>query len=155
MREGFPLNFIMRLARLDFLPRSTDCALLLLCVWLGLSLLLLHGKGKLMSFSEMSSKFADPLGVGTTTSLALTVFAEFVCAALLVVGLFTRFAAAVLAFTMGVAFVAAHKGVLSGPGNGELAFIYLSGFVAIFVAGGGRFAIDARLRRPAGSSPTL
>ena len=138
------MNFI-RLAQLDFLPKCQSAGLLVLRAWLGLSLLLLHGKGKLLGFSEMSGKFADPLGVGTTTSLALTVFAEVVCAALLVVGLFTRFAAAVLAFTMGVAFIAAHKGVLSGPGNGELAFIYLAGFVAIFVAGGGRFAIDAWL----------
>jgi len=138
------MKFI-RLAQLDFLPRSADCGLFVLRVWLGLSILILHGWGKLVSFSEKSGGFPDPLGVGPKASLAMLLFGEVVCAALLAVGFLTRFSAAVLAFAMGVAFFMQHKGVLSGPGNGELAFIYLAGFVALFVAGGGRFSVDEKL----------
>ena len=69
----------------------------------------------------MAGKFPDPLGVGSTTSLALAVFAEVVCSVLLAFGLFTRLAAAVLAINMATAFLMVHKLALTGPGSGELA----------------------------------
>ena len=136
---------ILRLLQLNFLPRSTDAGLLVLRFWLGLSLLLLHGWSKLRGFSEMSGKFPDLLGVGSAVSLTMAVFGEVVFALLLVLGLLTRFASVVLAITMAVAFFVVHKGVLSGPKNGELAFVYLAGFVALLVAGAGRFSLDAKL----------
>ncbi|WP_438481576.1 DoxX family protein [Oleiharenicola lentus] len=131
-----------KLFNFEFLPTSADFALLTLRLWLGISMLWLHGAGKFMNLLNGSSKFSDPLGIGQTPSLILAVFAEAVCALLLALGLFTRLAAFALAVTMGVAFFISHKGVLSGQGNGELAFIYLAGYVAIFFAGAGRFSID-------------
>ena len=56
----------MKFLHFNFLPRSADVALLLLRVWFGLSLLWLHGWGKLMNFSAMTEKFSDPLGIGKT-----------------------------------------------------------------------------------------
>lgn len=136
---------IRKLLQLDFLPRSADAGLLVLRLWLGLSLLLLHGWSKLTGFAQMSDKFPDPLGVGSTVSLALTVFAEVACAILIVPGLFTRAAALVQVILMSVAFFIVHKASLAhGPGSGELAFIYLAGFVTLLVAGAGRFSLDAK-----------
>ncbi len=132
----------MKFLRLTFIPQSTDLALLLLRLWLGLSMLILHGWGKLTGFSSLAGKFPDPLGVGAQVSLSLAVFAEVGCAALLIVGFFTRFAALMLAVTMGVAFFLQHKMALSGAASGELAFIYLAGFLAILFAGGGKFAFE-------------
>src|ERR1041384_6588430 len=123
----------------------TSLALLVLRVWLGLTLLLNHGLTKFKGFSQMSSNFPDPLGVGHATSLALVVFAEVVCAALLVVGLLTRFGALVLAVNFIVAFFIAHKGALSGEHSGELAFIYLAGFLALLIGSAGRFSLDQSL----------
>lgn len=128
----------------SFVPASVDLALLVLRLWLGLTLGLNHGWGKFAGFGPIVDKFADPLGIGRTASLTLVVFAEFVCAALLAAGCFTRFAALVLAINMSVAFFMVHQSVLEGPGSGELAFIYLAGFVTLFVAGGGRWALDRR-----------
>jgi uncharacterized membrane protein YphA (DoxX/SURF4 family) len=34
---------------------------------------------------------------------------------------------------------------LSGPGNGELAYLYLGVWTALFVAGAGRYSLDAAL----------
>jgi putative oxidoreductase len=134
----------IRFLRLDFIPHSVDCGLLVLRLWLGLSLICLHGWTKLSKFSSMSSKFADPLGIGTTQSLALATFAEVVCAILIVLGLFTRLASLALAINLGVAFVLVHKLAFKGPGGGELAWIYLAGFIVLFVAGPGRLSIDAK-----------
>jgi len=135
----------MKFLNLNFIPGSADAALLVLRLWLGLTMLLNHGWQKLMGFGEMAAKFSDPLGVGPTTSLVLAIFAEVICSILLALGVFTRFAALVLAITMGVAFYGVHGLKLVGQGSGELAFIYLAGFVTLFLAGGGRFGFDGRL----------
>jgi putative oxidoreductase len=139
------MKSLLNLLRLNFVPHNVDAGLLLLRLWLGLSLLLLHGSSKLTGFSKMSGQFPDPLGVGSPTSLSLAVFAEVVCALLLVLGLFTRLAALILSINMAVAFFVVHKAALSGPGSGELAFIYLAGFLTLVIAGAGRFSLDSKL----------
>jgi putative oxidoreductase len=78
----------------------------------------------------------------------MTIFAEVVCAVLLAMGLFTRFAAAVLTILMAVAFFVVHSSALSGPASGEMAFIYLGGFVTLLLTGAGRFSLDAKLSPP-------
>ena len=132
----------------------TTKALLVLRLWLGLTILLNHGWDKLAHFSEKADKFPDVTGLGSAVSLGLAVFAEFFCGALLVLGLLTRFAALMLSITMGVAFSMAHKFALSGPRSGELAFIYLAGFVAILIAGPGGCSADACLFRKPSAPPT-
>lgn len=135
---------MQRFLRLEFIPLNADLALLLLRLWLGISMLWLHGAGKLMNVVKGSFKFGDPLGIGETPSLLLAVFAEVVCSALLALGLCTRLAAFVLIILMSVAFFIAHGMKLQGQGNGELAFIYLAGYVALFFAGAGKYSVDKR-----------
>ncbi len=135
----------MKFLHLNFVPRSADVALLVLRVWFGASMLLLHGWGKLTGFSAMAANFPDPFGIGKTASLGLAVFGEVVCAALLALGLFTRFAALGVGITMLVAFWFAHGLKLTGPGSGEMAFLYLGAAVTLFIAGGGKFSVDAKI----------
>ena len=136
---------VKTLLQLDFLPRSADLALLLLRIYYGLALFLLHGKGKLEAFSTMRTTFYDPLGVGNGTSYFLALIGEVVFPVLIVLGLFTRLAALGSTFGLSVAFFLIHKGQLSGPTSGELAFLYVGAFLALFIAGGGRFSLDARM----------
>ena len=133
------------LLRLSFIPSNWDFALLVLRIWIGGTLLLNHGWSKLANFSSMSSRFGDPLHIGHPASLALAVFAEVICSLLLIIGLAARFAALVIIIELGVAFVLVHHMKLSGPGNGELAFIYVAGLVTIFLAGAGRFSVDGKI----------
>jgi putative oxidoreductase len=145
---------IISLLRLDFLPENVDLALLLLRVWLGASLLLLHGWAKLSTFQKMSGNFSDPLGIGSQASLSLAVFGEVFCAFFLIIGFFARTAALGCAITMGVAFFMVHEAALKGGRSGELAFIYLAGFLAILIAGPGRFAVAGSGRgKSAGKRP--
>ena len=120
----------------------TSFALLVLRAWLGLCMLLLHGVSKVKDFSKLSADFPDPLNVGHTASLALVVLAEVLCSALLVLGLVTRFAALVLVVNMFVAFFIVLQGTLTGAHSGELAFIYLAGYVALLFTGAGKFSLD-------------
>ena len=57
-------------------------------------------------------------------------------------GFLTRIAAAVLVIDMFVAFLMVHKTALSGQGSGELAFLYLAGYMTLLIAGGGLFSLD-------------
>ena len=148
-------SFANRLFALEVSSPLTNTALLVLRLWLGLTIALNHGWDKLAHFSEKAEKFPDVTGLGSTTSLCLAVFAEFFCGALLALGLVTRFAALMLCATMAVAFARMHKFALSGPGNGELAFIYLAGFMTILIAGPGRWSADACVfRKPSASDAT-
>ncbi len=141
-----------KLFTLGFIPASTDCGLLLLRVWLGASMLLLHGWSKVSGFSQMAKHFPDPLKIGSKYSLGLSTFAEFFCAGLVLIGLFTRLSSLILAINLGVAFVLIHHLALKGPGSGETAFIYLAGFVTLFLCGGGRFSLDGKGGSSKGSS---
>ena len=123
----------------------TSLALLCLRLWLGLTLLLNHGIGKVKAFDSMAGSFADPLKIGHTASFSLVVFAEVVASTLVAIGLTTRFAALVVVISMGVAFVYVHHLALSGGHSGEMAFIYLAGFFTLFLAGPGRISLDQRL----------
>lgn len=136
------MTTLVRFFQLTFIPTSSDIALLLLRLWFGASLLALHGWGKLIKYSELSGSFPDPLGVGSTWSLVLALCGEVLCPILIVLGFVTRLAALGSAVTMGVAWYCIHKMALSGPNGGELAFLYLAGFVALVVAGAGRLSID-------------
>jgi putative oxidoreductase len=149
--KGF-LSFL----NLKFVPNSPDFGLLLLRAGSGLGILALHGWEKAQKLIGLGpwaangkarldeiAKFADPLGVGSKLSLGLTAFAEVICAALLVIGFGTRFAALVLAFAMGTAFFVVHNGALTGPNNGEKAALYLLAFFVILVAGPGRYSFDS------------
>ncbi|MBE7497931.1 MAG: DoxX family protein [Verrucomicrobiaceae bacterium] len=133
---------MLKLLRLSFLPQSTDCGLLILRLSLGFSMLLLHGRGKAQGFSELSAKFPALFGLPSTVNLGLAVFAEVVCSALLIAGFLTRFAALMLAATMATAFFLVHKMILVGEGNGELAMIYLAGYLTLLFAGAGKWSVD-------------
>ncbi len=123
-------------------------AMLLLRLGAGGLMLVNHGWSKLQNFSSMSSQFGDPVGLGPTVSLSLTVFAEFFCAAFIVLGLFTRLAAIPLIIAMGVAFFIVHKGTYApGPGSGELALLYLFCYLTLLFAGPGKYSVDRMIAK--------
>lgn len=132
---------MMNLLRLRALAMP-EVGLLILRLVLGGTMLVNHGVVKLSKFSEYVTDFHDPLGIGSRNSLILALFAEVLCSALLIVGFLTRFAAINLAITMAVAFFLVHKGALTGPNPGELAFIYLTSYLALMFTGAGRYSVD-------------
>lgn len=109
-------------------------------------MMLCHGCSKLMMLVQgEGSGWMDPLGVGSTLSLALCVFAEFFCSAALLVGFFTRLAALVLAVNFWVAaFV---YGEQSSLAQNELPVLYLLCFITLICTGSGPLAVDGLLRR--------
>lgn len=122
---------------------SANIALLVLRLWIGLEMFILHGTDKLLHFSKYAAMpFPDPFGIGSSASLAMSVFAEFFASLLLIFGLLTRFGALVLMINMTVAFITAHHGKLTGEHSGELAFVYLLIYTVILIAGPGKVSLD-------------
>src|SRR4051812_25899323 len=87
---------------------TTSLGLFLLRVSFGLSMFLGHGMAKFIKAYGGNMEFADPLGIGTTPSFILAIFAEAGCSLLVILGLATRFAVIPLMITMLVAFALVH-----------------------------------------------
>ena len=119
---------------------SFAIASFILRVGAGSLMMINHGWDKLTHFADKANRFADPFGIGSQASLSLTVFAEFFCAAFIILGLFTRLAAVPLVIAMGVAVFYAHNGQFFG--KGESAGLYLTCFLAIMFFGAGKFSLD-------------
>jgi len=124
--------------------RLDPWGLLVLRVCSGLLMIYGHGWGKLMKMlGDEPIKFIDPLGIGMELSFYLVVLAEFLCALLLVIGLFTRWATVPLIVTMLVAVFLIHG---SDPfGDKELALLYLLPFIVLFFCGPGKYSLDYKL----------
>ena len=83
------------------------------------------------------------LGLGSTFSFALLVFAEFFCALFVGLGLFTRFFVIPLIIAMGVALFKAHNAQFFG--EGEHAALYFIIFIAILFVGPGKWSVDGAM----------
>jgi putative oxidoreductase len=139
------MKILTKVLQLRFIPMSADLGLLLLRLWVGVAMLALHGWPKLAAFGEKAGGFMDPFGLGPQLTYTLAVIGEVGGSVLLILGLFTRLGAVLGMATMAVAFFIAHEGKLTGAGSGELAFVYLGAYAALFLLGGGRYAVDMKL----------
>ena len=125
--------------------RSADLGKLVLRLAVGI-LILLHGIAKLrFGLGDVATSLERanlPLAIGY-----LVYVGEVLGPVLVILGLWTRIAAAVVAFNMLVALLlghphelfqmTAHGGLLL-----EVQWLYLAGAVAVALLGGGRFSID-------------
>ncbi|MEC3876234.1 DoxX family protein [Chryseobacterium salviniae] len=122
-----------------------DIILLVVRVFIGFAMLS-HGFPKLQMLLEGGKiEFFDFLGLGPTVSLTLTVFAEFVCSILIILGLFTRVALGFLIFTMIIAAFVVHG---ADPfEKREMSLIYLSVYLLLIASGPGKISVDYMIEK--------
>ena len=128
---------------------STKCsagafnvAMLVLRVGFGV-LIVPNGYNKLVHFARIKPDFINFLGMGNTVSLALLIFAEFLCASLVVIGLVTRLAAIPLVIAMTVAVWKAHNWQIFG--EGQMAAMFGLAFAVVAIAGPGKISVDGAM----------
>lgn len=107
-------------------------------------LMMNHGYDKLANFAKYKGEFMNFLGMGSSFSLCLVIFAEFFCSVFLIMGLFTRLVAVPLVITMAVAFFMAHNHDFYG--KGEMAALYLCAYLVILILGPGKASIDNMIK---------
>jgi len=117
-------------------------AMLLLRLSLGL-LMLWYGYDKLVHFGQKQQNFMNFLGLGSTISLALVVFAEFFCSLFIIIGLFTRLAVIPLIITTCVIIFKVQHGNVFG--DDENAPLYLTGYLVLLLVGPGRVSVDSMI----------
>jgi putative oxidoreductase len=117
-----------------------NIATLFLRAIFGILIFLTHGLVKLNKFSEMQNTFPDPLHVGHRFSLILVIFAEVVCSLLLVLGLFSRFAALVLFIDVTVAIFFVHLG--QPVDKFEVAILHSVVYFSLVLIGPGKISVD-------------
>ena len=98
-----------------------------------------HGLQKMMNFSVLSDSFPSVLGLGSYTTLMVSIFCEFCCSLFLIAGLLHRLVLIPMIVTMAVAFFDIHDAMMP---EGELALIYLIVFIILFFTGPGRYSFD-------------
>ena len=121
-----------------------NAAMFILRVGAGI-LMAAHGYDKLINFKQYSTQFINFLGMGQTTSLALTVFAEFFCSIFLILGLFTRLAVIPLLIVMSVAITKAHN--LDFFGEAEHPALFFLVFLTILLVGPGKASVDGMVNK--------
>ncbi|MEO6639319.1 MAG: DoxX family protein [Ginsengibacter sp.] len=131
-----------KILSIKYSPAAFNFAMLLLRLAVGV-LVASHGYSKLVRFSTMKAHFMNFMGLGSTVSLSLVVFAEFFCAIFLILGLFTRLAAIPIIIVMIVALFKVHNGQLFA--EGEKAAIYLAAALAILLCGPGKISMDGMI----------
>jgi putative oxidoreductase len=136
---------------------TVSTGLLILRLGIG-GYLLTHGLGKVrMLFAGNFEQMGDPIGLGPVLSLILVTMAEFLGALLVMLGLGTRLAAALVVVSMSVAAFVAHgsdpwtmergymlftTGQSKSWASKEPALLYLIPFLALIFTGAGEFSLD-------------
>lgn len=128
------------------LAKSTpDWVSLILRVSFGV-MMIPHGWMKIQYFDSIVSKgFVSFLGMSPSVSLGLAIFAELVCAVLLIVGLFTRLAAIPLIITAFVIMSSVNN--FDVIGKNDISLAIMVAFVVILILGPGKYSLDNLLSK--------
>lgn len=119
--------------------RWSDSAVFFMRIFVGI-LMLIHGISKINNYEMLFPSFPDPLGIGSSASLVMIIGVETVGSLLLIMGLFVRPAALVLALGMLVATFIAYPGEPFSAH--ELSFVYMGIYVMLLISGGMRYSLD-------------
>jgi putative oxidoreductase len=136
-------KFRMRkLLSTNYSAGAFNTAMLLLRIVVGL-VMLKHGYEKLTHFQEQVPEMINFMGIGQKASLVLVIFAEFFCSLLLIIGLFSRFAAIPLLITMFVALWKVHH--MDFLGEDAIA-LYITCYTLIILVGPGKISVDSMIK---------
>ena len=132
-----------RLTSINYSNGAFNVAMLVLRVTAA-SLAIAHGYDKLVHFAEKKDSFMNFMGIGSGISLSLVVFAEFFCAILLAIGIFSRLVVIPLIIVMSVALFQAHN--FDVFATGEKAALFLACFITILLCGPGKISVDGMMK---------
>ena len=104
-------------------------------------LLIVHSCNLLSHLTERQDSFIELMGLNNPITIALALSAELICAILLLVGLGTRLILVPLIVTMSASILIVHQCNIFETGT--TAFLYVTGFVVLFIIGAGKYSVDS------------
>ncbi|MEG1612052.1 MAG: DoxX family protein [Alistipes sp.] len=113
-----------------------DWGVLYLRMMLGVSMML-HNIGKMQNYNEIIDSYPSLLHLGGAVTFVVIAVVEVVLSVALMLGLWVRFAAAIM--TLGMVWIAFSLGFPSG----ESALIFAAVYVFLVIGGGGIYSFDA------------
>ena len=121
--------------------RNASRAILFLRIFIG-GVMLLHVVGTLQTYSNLVIDFPEFLGFSSATTLAITILFQALAAALIVIGVATRFVAATM-FLITVMSIATsmQMGDMTIV-NLKLEFLYLGIYTTLVISGSGIYGFN-------------
>jgi len=137
------LTFIRKSTATALTDTQMGLGLLFLRVFGALALLRTHGLPKLWDVEGTVAHIPDPMGIGGTLSAYYAIFANVGCAILILVGLFTRWAAlAIVSITLSGLFLVHAADPVKVQ---DTPLIYSVVFITLIIMGSGKYALDAKM----------
>lgn len=119
----------------------SDVAVLFLRLFIG-GVVLLHIIGKLQTYDNVVLTYRHILGFDGATSFAIVTILEGLFAAMIMIGVATRFAASMMIIVSAMAIAEA---LLPGglpTDHAKLYFVYMGIYMTLVISGGGRFSFQ-------------
>ena len=119
----------------------SDVAILFLRLFIG-GVMLLHIVGKMQSYDNILLTYHRILGLDAATSFAVITILEGLFAAMIILGVATRFASAMMLIVVAMSIAEALLKDTPDVATAKLNFVYMGIYITLLISGGGRYAFN-------------
>lgn len=119
----------------------SDVAILFLRLFIG-GVMLLHIVGKMQSYDNILLTYHRILGLDAATSFAVITILEGLFAAMIILGVATRFASAMMLIVVAMSIAEALLNEMPNVAMAKLNFVYMGIYITLLISGGGRYAFN-------------
>lgn len=119
----------------------SDVAILFLRLFIG-GVMLLHIVGKMQSYDNILLTYHRILGLDAATSFAVITILEGLFAAMIILGVATRFASAMMLIVVAMSIAEALLNEMPDVTVAKLNFVYMGIYITLLISGGGRYAFN-------------
>ena len=121
--------------------RRSDVAILFLRLFIG-GVMLLHIVGKMQAYDNILLTYHRILGLDAATSFAVITILEGLFAAMIILGVATRFASAMMLIVVAMSIAEALLNDTPDVATAKLNFVYMGIYITLLISGGGRYAFN-------------
>lgn len=119
----------------------SDVAILFLRLFIG-GVMLLHIVGKMQAYDNILLTYHRILGLDAATSFAVITILEGLFAAMIILGVATRFASAMMLIVVAMSIAEALLNDTPDVATAKLNFVYMGIYITLLISGGGGYAFN-------------
>ena len=119
----------------------SDVAIMFLRLFIG-GVMLLHIVGKMQAYDNILLTYHRILGLDAATSFAVITILEGLFAAMIILGVATRFASAMMLIVVAMSIAEALLNDTPDVATAKLNFVYMGIYITLLISGGGGYAFN-------------